>query len=88
MTSPTLALSTKPTGAYALVTFSKLSWNRVRFISSSGFPKRGSTIKSLVFLKLAFDGDITSSIGRIISTCSPYRAPNSILNDSSVPLVE
>ena len=48
----------------------------------------GSTIKSFVFWKIALEGDMTSSIGRITSTFSPYSAPNNILKDSSVPLVE
>ena len=31
---------------------------------------------------------MTSSMGRIISTFSPYKAPNNMLKESSVPLVE
>ena len=67
--------------------FSYSSWNNVLLSKSSGSPNNGSTIKSLVLLQLAFDGDIKNSFGFIIVTFSLYKALNKILKDSSVPLV-
>ena len=43
---------------------------------------------SLVFLKLALDGETTRAIGLITSAFSLKSAPKRILKDSSVPLVE
>ena len=81
-------LSTWDTGAYAFEIFSKVSWKRVLLIKSKGSPSTDSTIISLVFLKLALDGEITWSIGLIRSAFSLKSAAKRILKDSSVPLVE
>ena len=80
-------LSTWDTGAYAFAIFSNGSWKRVLLIKSRGSPSTDSTIISLVFLKLALDGEITWSIGLTTSALSLKSAPKSILKDSSVPLV-
>ena len=80
-------LSTCDTGAYAFAIFSNGSWKRVLLIKSIGSPSSDSTIMSLVFLKLALDGETTWSIGLITSAFSLKSAPKRILKDSSVPLV-
>ena len=80
-------LSTCDTGAYAFAIFSNGSWKRVLLIKSTGSPCIDSTIKSLVFLKLALDGETTCSMGLINSASSLKSALKRILKDSSVPLV-
>ena len=62
------------------------SWYKVWFLREDGSPTIASTTKSLVFLYLASDGLNRNSFGFTTSAFSPYRAPNKILNDSSVPL--
>ena len=76
------------TGAYALVRSLKEYWYSVACSRSNGSPSYAVTSKSLVILKLAFDGVKRKSFGLTISTLSLYKAPNKISNDLSVPLLE
>ena len=76
------------TGAYALVRSPKVSWYSVACSKSNGSPSYALTTKSLVILKLAFDGVKRKSFGLTISTLSLYKAPNNISKDLSVPLLE
>ena len=52
-------VSTCDTGAYAFAIFSNGSWKSVLLIKFTGSPSTDSTIMSLVFLKLALEGETT-----------------------------